>query len=105
MEKNYLLQFIYSQHNLHLTLNKSSRMNKLVWFRWIANLEGVSFLVLLLIAMPLKYIWQQPWLVQQVGMAHGILFVGYIIAVLAVRKELSWTNKQTLLAMFLSFVP
>ena len=80
-------------------------MNKLVWFRWIANLEGISFLVLLLIAMPLKYIWQQPWLVQQVGMAHGVLFVGYIIAVLAVRKELSWTNKQTLLAMFLSFVP
>lgn len=80
-------------------------MNKLTGFRWIANLEGISFLVLLLIAMPLKYIWQQPWLVQQVGMAHGVLFVGYIIAVLAVRKELSWTNKQTLLAMFLSFVP
>ena len=80
-------------------------MNKLVWFRWIANLEGISFLVLLLIAMPLKYMWQQPWLVQQVGMAHGVLFVGYIIAVLAVKKELSWTNKQTLLAMFLSFVP
>lgn len=80
-------------------------MNKLVLFRWIANLEGVSFLLLLLIAMPLKYIWQQPWLVQQVGMAHGVLFVGYVIAVLAVKKDFSWTNKQMLLAMFLSFVP
>jgi integral membrane protein len=80
-------------------------MNKLTAFRWIANLEGISFLLLLLIAMPLKYIWQQPWLTQQVGMAHGVLFVGYIIAVLAVRKELAWSNKQVMLAMFLSFVP
>lgn len=80
-------------------------MNKLTAFRWIANLEGVSFLLLLLIAMPLKYIWQQPWLTQQVGMAHGVLFVGYILAVLVVRKELAWSNKQVLVAMFLSFVP
>lgn len=55
--------------------------------------------------MPLKYLWQEPWLVQQVGMAHGILFVGYIVAALLIKKELSWTNKQTLLALILSFVP
>ena len=80
-------------------------MNKVTLFKWIANLEGVSFLILLLVAMPLKYIWQQPWLTQQVGMAHGVLFVGYIIAVFVVQKELAWSYKQTLLALFLSFVP
>lgn len=80
-------------------------MNKLTTFKWIANLEGVSFLLLLLIAMPLKYIWEKPWLTQQIGMVHGLLFVGYVIAVMLLRKEFSWNGKQTLLALFLSFVP
>ena len=80
-------------------------MNKVTVFKWIANLEGVSFLILLLVAMPLKYIWQLPWLTQQVGMAHGVLFVGYIVAVFVVQKELLWSYRQTLLAIILSFVP
>lgn len=80
-------------------------MSKVNGFRWIANLEGISFLVLLFIAMPLKYIWDKPWMVQQVGMAHGVLFVAYIIAVLMVKKVLGWNIKQTMLAFALSFVP
>lgn len=82
-----------------------ARVNNKTLFRWIANLEGVSFLVLLLIAMPLKYYWDKPWMVQQVGMAHGVLFVAYVIAVLLMRKTFSWNAKKTLLALFLSFVP
>jgi integral membrane protein len=80
-------------------------MSKVNGFRWIANLEGISFLVLLIIAMPLKYLFDSPWMVQQVGMAHGVLFVAYVVAVLFVRKELGWNIKQTLLALALSFVP
>ncbi len=80
-------------------------MSKVNGFRWIANLEGISFLVLLIIAMPLKYLFDSPWMVQQVGMAHGVLFVAYVVAVLFVRKELGWNVKQTLLALALSFVP
>ena len=76
-----------------------SMMNKVTVFKWIANLEGISFLILLLVAMPLKYIWQQPWLTQQVGMAHGVLFVGYIVAVFIVQKELAWSYRQTLIAI------
>ena len=80
-------------------------MSKVNGFRWIANLEGISFLVLLIIAMPLKDLFDSPWMVQQVGMAHGVLFVAYVVAVLFVRKELGWNVKQTLLALALSFVP
>lgn len=80
-------------------------MNKVTVFKWIANLEGISFLLLLLVAMPLKYIWRLPWLTQQVGMAHGVLFVGYIIAVFVIQKELGWSYRLTLLAIILSFVP
>jgi integral membrane protein len=80
-------------------------MKKITAFKWTANLEGISFLLLLGIAMPLKYFWQEPWLVQQLGMAHGILFVAYVIAVLVLRRSFSWNTKETLLALFLSFVP
>lgn len=74
-------------------------------FKIIAFLEGVSFLVLLCIAMPLKYIWHEPWLVQQMGMAHGIFFVLYIVSIIQNKIEFAWDTKKTLLAMLLSVVP
>jgi integral membrane protein len=75
------------------------------WFRLIADLEGVSFLVLLLIAMPLKYIWDNPWMVQKVGMAHGVLFIAYIFMVFISREDFRWTAKQTLIALVGSVLP
>lgn len=80
-------------------------MNKIVAFKWIASAEGISFLLLLAIAMPLKYLYQQPWLTQQLGMAHGILFVAYVYAVLAWRRSFGWNLKKTLLALLLSCIP
>lgn len=74
-------------------------------FRLVAALEGMSFLVLLCIAMPLKYIWGQPAMVEGVGLIHGLLFVLYILAVLLNREALRWNLRQTALAMFLSVVP
>jgi integral membrane protein len=69
-------------------------------FRWIGRLEGISFLLLLLIAMPLKYFFGEPALVKIVGMAHGGLFLVYILAANYVAMELNWTKK----VWFLSFV-
>ncbi|MGB0788445.1 MAG: DUF3817 domain-containing protein, partial [Marinirhabdus sp.] len=46
-------------------------------FRIISVLEAVSFLLLLGIAMPLKYIWGSPEMVRIVGAAHGVLFLAY----------------------------
>jgi len=46
--------------------------------RWIAKIEGVSFLVLLGIAMPLKYAAGLPMAVKLVGWAHGVLFVLFL---------------------------
>jgi integral membrane protein len=74
-------------------------------FRLVAALEGWSFLILIGIAMPLKYIWQEPWLVQNVGMAHGLLFVLYLVLVPLHKRELGWDWGRTLLAMALSVVP
>jgi integral membrane protein len=49
------------------------------WFRKIAFAEGISFLVLLLIAMPLKYLADYPMAVTIVGGLHGFLFIAFII--------------------------
>jgi integral membrane protein len=48
------------------------------WFRKIAIAEGLSFLILLLIAMPLKYFADFPHAVKFVGWAHGVLFIAFI---------------------------
>lgn len=74
-------------------------------FRLVSALEGWSFLLLLGIAMPLKYIWHIPEMVQVVGMAHGLLFVLYLLLVLQNKVELGWDLGKTLLAMALSVVP
>ena len=68
-------------------------------------LEGISFLLLLGIAMPLKYMAGMPEAVRYVGMAHGVLFIWYIIAVLLVRFEYRLSNTKTALALASSFLP
>ena len=72
-------------------------------FRWISILEAISFLLLLFIAMPLKYIWEMPEYVRIVGMAHGILFILYLLGGYWMYEKLNWSVK-TLLIVFLSSV-
>ena len=57
------------------------------WFRKIAFAEGVSFLVLLLIAMPLKYAVGIPIAVTIVGGLHGLLFVAFLVMAWEVKSE------------------
>ena len=67
--------------------------------------EGVSFLVLLGIAMPLKYFADQPQAVRVVGMAHGILFLLYIWAAIQAALERNWTWTRTALVLVASLLP
>ena len=83
-----------------MTLNQQIKL-----FKWVSILEGVSFLLLLLIAMPLKYIWDMPQMVQVTGMFHGILFVAYILGALFMFKPLHWNFKTLLLVCFSSVLP
>jgi integral membrane protein len=54
-------------------------MNKKInWLRKAGIAEGISFLVLLCIAMPLKYLFKQPIAVSIVGWMHGVLFVAFL---------------------------
>lgn len=74
-------------------------------FRIIAFLEGVSLLMLLFIAMPLKYIWDNPYMVQKVGMAHGVLFILYIVMATVLKSDEKWSMKKYGLICLASIVP
>lgn len=84
-----------------LSLLKSS----LGRLRIVAFLEGVSLLLLLGIAMPLKYMAGLPEAVRIVGMAHGVLFVLYVLLVAQVAIERSWSWKKAILSILASIVP
>jgi integral membrane protein len=73
--------------------------------RIVAFLEGVSYLVLLGIAMPLKYLAGLPQAVKVVGMAHGVLFVLFVIMLIQIATEKGWSFKKSLLSFISSLVP
>lgn len=74
-------------------------------FRWISLIEGISFLVLLFIAMPLKYMFEVPLAVTYVGWAHGLLFVIYIYTVFPTAHKLNWNFSRTFFALVASVLP
>lgn len=73
--------------------------------RIIAFVEGVSFLVLLFITMPLKYIFNMPEPNKLFGMVHGLLFILYVITVIMIASEEKWQMKKVLLALLASIIP
>lgn len=73
--------------------------------RVIGLLEGISYLILIGIAMPLKYIWDKPEMIYSTGMAHGLLFVLYIFFVLLVGYQYKWSFIKIFWALLASLVP
>jgi integral membrane protein len=63
-------------------------------FRAIARAEGISFLVLLFIAMPLKYLADMPLAVKYTGWAHGALFIAYWVAAIPLFTKLKWDAER-----------
>lgn len=72
---------------------------------WIGRVEAVSFLVLLLVAMPLKYLAGMPLAVRIVGMAHGVLFIMYVLALLRAAGEGKWPHRRSLQGLLASVIP
>jgi integral membrane protein len=73
--------------------------------RKVGMLEGISLLVLLFIAMPLKYIWGEPIAVKIVGWLHGFLFVLFMLLVLRVYDQKGWPFKKVIYAFIAAFLP
>lgn len=74
-------------------------------FKWISTLEAISFLLLLGVAMPLKYIWDYPEAVSVVGMAHGILFILYVLGAYWMKEQLNWNTSTFLVVLLCSVLP
>lgn len=74
-------------------------------FMQIAFLEGISYLILLLVAMPLKYFARIPEGVKYIGWAHGVLFVLFCIYLLKVWIGLKWSFGKAALAFIASLLP
>lgn len=74
-------------------------------FHQIAKIEGLSFLLLLFIAMPIKYVLGNPLPVKYLGWAHGVLFILYLLWMVRSKIEYDWSFKQTFIAFVAALVP
>ncbi len=75
------------------------------FFRVVAFLEGVSYLLLLFIATPIKYLAGDPQYVKMLGMPHGLLFIGYVILAFLLKPEYKWNNKTFFIVLVASIIP
>ena len=82
-----------------------SSTKSLKMLRLLAVLEGISYLLLVGICMPLKYLFDIPEPTYPIGLAHCVLFVAYCIFVLIVTLQLKWSFKKMMLAGIASLLP
>lgn len=71
----------------------------------VSFLEGVSYILLLFVGVPLKYLAENAVLVKSLGMPHGLLFLAYIVMALLIRSKMKWDFKATFLVLIASLLP
>lgn len=71
----------------------------------VGHAEGISFILLLFIAMPLKYMADMPLAVRIAGSIHGILFIAFIAVLWDARNKMKLTRLVTAKAFILSIIP
>jgi len=80
-------------------------MSLLKIFRIIALLEGLSYVLLLFIAVPIKYLNNDPSYVKMLGMPHGLLFVGYVALAIVLRTDNQWIKNNFFMVLMASIIP
>ena len=80
-------------------------MSELKKFKLINKIEGISFLILLFIAMPAKYYFGYPLATKVVGMIHGLLVFAFIYQIFEAKKEANLTWKEMGKYTILSLIP
>lgn len=76
-----------------------------LFFRIISFLEGLSYLLLLFIAVPIKYFGQDEQYVKMLGMPHGLLFVAYLVLAYLIKDDMNWKGKSLFQVMIASIIP
>ncbi len=96
----YLIGVLYSLFNIqNMKRYTSSKIGQL---RLIAFIEGLSYLILLFVAMPLKKIWGIGIVSKIVGYSHGFLFIFFIISTFMVASAYQWKFSKTTWKVLLS---
>ena len=90
--KNYIMPFNFSNTSIGR-------------FRMVAIIEGISYLFLLFIAMPLKYFADMPDVVKYTGWVHGILFMLYMLTLINAKFDANWGFKKVFIAFMASLIP
>jgi integral membrane protein len=81
------------------------RNDALTRYRVMAWVTGVLLLVLVFVAMPLKYIGDSDTMVSIVGVAHGWLYMVYLVAAFWLAYQRRWSHKKTILVLLAGTVP
>jgi len=79
--------------------------NSVKKFGLINTVEGYSYLILLFIAMPLKYIYAMPIAVKIAGMTHGVLFIIFCILLVQSWLDTKWAFKENIIFFIASLIP
>ena len=74
-------------------------------FGLINSIEGYSYLLLLFVAMPLKYLAGIAIATKVVGMIHGILFIAFCILLVQAWQDAKWSFKESLVFFIASLIP
>jgi integral membrane protein len=79
--------------------------NPIAILRVTALIEAVSFLLLLFLAMPLKYLWDEPMAVRMVGTAHGVLWSAFCAMLVYTKIVAKWPLRRTALLFVAALIP
>ena len=74
-------------------------------FRIVGYLEGTSYILLLFVAVPVKYYADNPQLVKLLGMPHGLLFVTYVAMTIINSRVFKWSTIKTFQILISSIIP
>ena len=74
-------------------------------YRVAAWVTGIGLVILVFVAMPLKYLFGQPLLVAIVGMAHGFLYMAYIVITLLLAERCRWRPVDALVILVAGTIP
>jgi integral membrane protein len=74
-------------------------------FRVMAYIVGVFLLVLVFVAMPLKYVWHESTMVAIVGPIHGFLYMVYLVTAFDLAVRAKWSFVRTGLVLLAGTVP
>ena len=75
------------------------------FFRLITLLEGLSYILLLFIAVPIKHFWGDESYVKILGMPHGLLFMQFLVLSLLLKDDYHWNRRDMLIICIASVIP